>query len=124
MKLLELMENEYLIFMTNIYTSDVNFQEEKSLEIFFKIVILNIKKKYDIELYEFYEVSVFYNNKVRSLFKIVKIDEYSLYNKTVDLKIIICLDCPFYFKTKNYEVLNNYRNVYFYNDYFYININD
>lgn len=117
-------EDEYLIFLNNIYTNDLDFKDEHKLEKSFKKIVINMKKKYNIDLFGFYEVSVFYNKKIGSLFKIIKIDNYNLYNRNVDLKIIICLNCCFYFKTLDFDIIKNYKNINYYNNEFYINVDD
>lgn len=119
MRLYEITDNCYKIFVNNLLFEKFDFTVEKNLERFLKNIIMVLKNTYKINLNGLYIVEFFVNEKVGAFIYINKTDTIFPY-KDIDLKIKIIFNCKFYFKTNKYEVLKNIKNVYFYQNNYYI----
>ena len=123
MKVLEVMEDKYSIFIIKEIFNKINFSKEKDLEKIISRIILYLKDKYNLLLKGMYTVDIFVNDKVGAFIYIEKADTFIPY-KGIDLKIKIILDSVFYFKTKDYDILRCNKNIYLYEDEYYINANE
>lgn len=127
MKVCELEDDSYKVFINNEKIKSVNFYSEESLEVFIRDIIMQLKHRYNVMLRGLYDVSIFLNEKVGALINIEKIEAFLLPQRDIDLRIKIVSDSKFYFKTKEFEILKEFDNIYFYDDNYYIdasNISD
>lgn len=127
MKVCELEDDSYKVFINNEKIKSVNFYSEESLEVFIRDIIMQLKHRYNVMLRGLYDVSIFLNEKVGALINIEKIEAFLLPQRDIDLRIKIVFDSKFYFKTKEFEIVKEFDNIYFYDDNYYIdasNISD
>lgn len=120
MKVCELEDDSYKVFINNEKIKSVNFYSEESLEAFIRDIIMQLKHRYNVMLRGLYDVSIFLNEKVGALINIEKIEAFLLPQRDIDLRIKIVSDSKFYFKTKEFEILKEFDNIYFYDDNYYI----
>ena len=127
MKVCELENDSYKVFINDEKIKSVNFYSEESLEVFIRDIIMQLKQRYNVMLRGLYDVSIFLNEKVGALINIEKIEAFLLPQRDIDLRIKIIFDSKFYFKTKEFEIVKEFDNIYFYDDNYYIdasNISD
>lgn len=121
MKIEMLDKDSYKIFINNSYKDISNIDDKGELGKFIKSIILEIRKIYDILLEGLYEVHVYVIKFIGMILEVKNIDSYL--SKTVDLKIIVHSDEDTYLKIKNYDLVNGYSNIKYFNNSFYINAN-
>lgn len=110
----------YIVFINN-FISNIDFKNKNELEQFLKKTIKWIDSKYDISISGLFEVDIFVNDKVGIFIKFEKINSVISYKDT-DLKINIIYNCQFYFKTSQFECLEEFEKIYFNEGYYYINV--
>lgn len=121
MKIEMLDKDSYKIFVNNSYKDISNIEDKSELGKFIKSIILDIRKIYDILLEGLYEVHVYVIKFIGMILEVKNIDSYL--SKTVDLKIIVHSEEDTYLKIKNYDLVNGYSNIKYFNNSFYINAN-
>jgi len=119
--------NNITVYLNNEYLKKINFDLKNNVEQQFKKLFIKIKNIYNIEMSGYYEVIVYINDIYGMIIEIEKDnDEYiKLFGDTVDMKITFKFDSSIFYKLdeyKNFDI-NNY-NLYYYNDNFYIELND
>ncbi len=123
MRVLETSENKYSLFIMNEYFNNIDISKEKDLEKLLTKIMLNLKNDYDLKLSGLYLVEIYINEKVGAFIYIEKTDTFIQY-RDIDLKIKIFRNSKFYFKTESFEVLEDMNNIYFYNEYYYIDTDE
>lgn len=123
MKVLEITDEMYSLFLISERLKKIDISNEKDLEILLTKVLLTLKNRYDLKLSGLYSVDIYINDNIGAFIYIKKSDTFIQY-KDIDLKIKIFRDSIFYFKTADFEIVKNKNNIYFYNEYYYIDINE
>ncbi len=118
MKLEELEENKYLIFLNNLLIDDFDILDEKSIRTFLKKLFVKIMKIYKITLAGYYQVDIYYDEKIGMFIELVQLDDYGNLSSSIDLKISIDIK-DFYLQFKDLEFIDNY-NLYINDDNIYI----
>ena len=108
------------LFVNNI-VAKVNLKNSVEVEGFLKKIIKLLENKYCFSVLGLFIVNIYVNNKVGMYIEINRINSFSSNNIT-ELKVNIIYDCDFYFKTKCFEILDKFSDVYFFEDYYYINV--
>lgn len=118
------LKNNYIVFLSNDYIGDIDYTSKGKIGLYLKKIIVILKKRYNLVLKGFYEVNVYINKKVGMFIEINKIGEYDFDTEEIDLKIVVHFDSDFYFKTDNYDVISKYKNIKFFEDSYYIDVDD
>ena len=124
MKICEIDDDIYKIFLNDLEIKDINVESEKSLESTIRGVILRLKSKYDIVLKGLYDVSIFIKEGISAYIIIEKINTFLFREKDIDLRIKIIFNSKFYFKTVDYDVVKAFNDVYFYNNEYYTEVSN
>lgn len=124
MKICEIDDDIYKIFLNDLEIKDINVESEKSLESTIRGVILRLKSKYDIVLKGLYDVSIFIKEGISAYIIIEKINTFLFREKDIDLRIKIIFNSKFYFKTFDYDVVKAFNDVYFYNNEYYTEVSN
>lgn len=122
MKLEILDEDSYKIFINDDYIKQIDINNKEDLSNNIKLIIVKIKKVYDIILEGFYEVHVYPINNIGLILEIKNIDSYL--SKSIDLRIIVHNEEDMYIKLSRYELIKKYNNIKYLNNYFYLNVNE
>ena len=123
MKVLEVSNDKYTLFIAREYFNKVDISKQKDLEVLLTKIILNFKDKYNLKLSGLYSVEIYINDRVGAFIYIEKTDTFIHY-RDIDLKIKIIKNSKFYFKTDDFEILSDMNNIYFYNEYYYIDTDE
>jgi len=119
--------NSMIVYLNNKYLKKIDFDLKNNVEQQFKRLFVKIKNIYNIEMNGYYEVVVYLNDLYGMIIEIEKDDdEYvKLFGDTVDMKITFKFDCSIYYKLDEYKTfdIDNY-NLYYYNDNFYLELNN
>lgn len=124
MKICEIDDDIYKIFLNDLEIKNINVASEKSLESTIRGVILRLKSKYDIVLKGLYDVSIFIKEGVSAYITIEKVNTFLFREKDIDLRIKIIFNSKFYFKTFDYDVVKACNDVYFYNNEYYTEVSN
>ncbi len=119
----ELIDNDcYKVFINASYIKDFNIEDKDKLGKYVKMIILKLKKLYDLVLEGFYEVHIYYIKYIGIILEINNIDTYI--SKTIDLKIVVHNDLKYYLKSNDFDLIKDYKHAHYYNNYFYLDIGD
>ena len=111
-----------LLYINEDKITKVNIYGKENVETFVKKLVISLKKTYDINLNGIYSFIIYLDSGFGSFIKIKKID--SLFSKeTIDFRVEVISDCTFYFKTEDYFAIERYKDIYFYNNYYYVELN-
>ena len=116
---LEVLEDRYLFFTNKTYSLD----NEDDISLFLKDMFLIISDIYLIELYGYFKLDIYIDDKIGVFVEIEKLDNYVSYSKKIDTKILIYRN-SFYLKTKDLSYIYKYKKIYNYNNYYYISTDD
>ena len=107
-----------------IYLRDTFFNDDiKSATMDVKNIFIRLITYYHIKLSGLYDVYAYENKKYLTILEIIKKDD--LFNSNIiDLKIKLFKNDKFYFRTKEYLILNKFNNIYYDKEFYYIDINN
>ena len=79
------------IYIKKELISDINFKDKNDLEIYLKKLFKILKEKYNIEIFGFYDITVYIDKYYGVIFHLVKeeLDYYDYFKNQVDMKLII-----------------------------------
>ena len=117
-----LIENDIIILYLYNYYFENDDKEYLTKEI--KKIFLKLIKYYYIEMNGFYEVNIYENIKYGVILEIILKDKLLFRSDFIDIKVNLFKNKNMYFKTKDYFILNNYQNIYYHDNYYYIDIQD
>lgn len=103
--------------------SDIEKLNKEDIELNIKSMLNYIKKRYKKNISGFYNVILYKNNKYGLIFEINKESDLDFFPDVIDIKLKIEDNLDIYLKFDDYFLINNY-NVYYYNNLYYVNIND
>ena len=84
MKICEIDDDIYKIFLNDLEIKNINVASEKSLESTIRGVILRLKSKYDIVLKGLYDVSIFIKEGVSAYIIIEKVNTFLFREKDIN----------------------------------------
>ena len=105
-----------------VYLIDTFFEdcEKKELILQIKDVFIRLIEYYNFDLKGRFECFLYENIKYGSILEIKQCDELLFPRDLIDIKVKVYKNAKFYFKTKEYFVLNKYNNIYYDGEYYYI----
>lgn len=115
----EVLDDKYLFFTNKIYS----FDEESEISIFLKDMFLLINEVYSLELFGYFKVDIYIDEKIGIYVELVKIDDYISYSKKIDTKVVINRN-SFYFKTNDLSMIYQYEPIYIKDNYYYVSTKD
>lgn len=120
MKICFTSNDEFSIFVNSLYfrIKDYNNKEEIISKV--KDILLKVKSK--LKLRGFYKIKVYCDSRVGIFIDGVRIDDSN--SNVLDLRVIVYLDCEIYFKTDDYFLIKDCKNIRYYRDNFYCLAND
>ena len=107
-----------------LYNYFFNSYENKYITKEIKNLFIKIIKYYNLEFKGIYVVYVYENIFYGTILEIELQQELLFNSDIIDIKVKFLKDNEIYLKTNNYDVLENYSNIYFKDNYYYINIKD
>ena len=127
MKLKIIDENNFILFI--IDKNIIPKLEEKELSDYLKEIFLRIKNKYNIEIYGYYDVTIYVDKIYGLIIKLVKeeLEYLSYYGKQIEMKIIISNNQVFYKVSDIYDIPKKILakcNIYLYNGEIYLELKE
>lgn len=116
----EVLDDKYLYFTGNIKVfGDLTSIDENKISLFLKEVFLSINDIYSVELFGYYKVDIYIDEKIGAFVEIEKLDDFVSYSKKIDTKVSISV-CEFYLKTNDLSIIYKYKPIYFSDNNYYI----
>ena len=111
--------DNFILFFNKL--NDISLDNEDD----YKNIFLKLKHFYNIDIYGFYNINVFIDNNYGYILKIKKEDDLDLYYKQIDMHISV-EKINILYKVNDFFFINNLDkfNIYFYDDFFYLEIID
>lgn len=110
----------------NIYVNNKYLEISKDEDLLYdslKKILLNIKKRYDYDVFGFYQVDIYIIEDVATLLEFYKKDE-SFISKTIDLKLVIHNQNDIYLKFIDFLLIKKYKKIKYKNNNFYVKVID
>ena len=104
-----------------IHILENNF-DNVDIKDYVKKIILKIKERLGQYISGFYEVNVYLNDFYGMIIEMIKKSDFDFFKDFIELDININKDSKMYFEFEDYFVILNKNNIYFYNNKYYINI--
>lgn len=123
-------KNHFSVFLNKYYVEDIDFKKKEGIEVYLKNIISNLKIYHHVKMSGYYDVNIYVNNLYGIIMELVNLDdEYlKMFGKKIDMKITFNLDSDILFKLDDYfykdELGNVKKEVYFYENNFYLKILD
>ena len=119
MKIINAEEKIILYLYKNFFST--NNKEIITKEI--KDLFIKLIKYYKLSFSGIYDVYVYENKLYGTIIEIIKKDNLLFSPDLIDIKLKIKKDADIYLKTKDYFIFKDYKDIYYYNDCYYIKIN-
>lgn len=121
---LEIADDNYIYFTSDISClGDLSSVDEDVLGLFLKNVFLNLSDVYSIDLFGYYKVDIYVDEKIGAFVEISKIDDYISYNRKIDTKVTLSVD-NFYLKTNDLSNIYKCKPIYCSDNDFYVSTKD
>ena len=116
---IEVTDEKTILYLENYYfkTKDKENLTKEIKDIFIKLI-----KYYKFNFSGIYEVNIFENNKYGTILEIIKKDELLFSRDLIDIKVKIKKYSHLYLKTKDYFVFKDYKDIYYQDNNYYIDI--
>ncbi len=112
-------DDNFDIYVNNKYL-DFNNSDEQSLYDYLKKILINIKKKYAVNIFGFYEVDIYKICNIGTLLRFNKKDDDDFIYKTIDLKIVEHDTDEVYLRFDDYFLIKDYKNIKCFDNNYYI----
>ena len=89
-----------------------------------KKIFIRLIKNYHFKIGGIYDVLVYENKDYGTILEIEKKEELLFNPDLIDIKVRIIKDIDFYYKTSDYFIIQNYNNIYYQDNYYYLKINN
>ena len=116
-------DNKIIIYL-NKENIDFDIFNKENLEKYIKELVLNIKKIYGYKISGSYNVNIYENKKIGLIIEFIKKESFDFFPDLIDLKLNIFYDSDVYLKLDDYFLIKKYRNIYYNNNNFYIDVTD
>ena len=117
---LDIVDDKYILFINNY---SFNKYDEEELSVFLKDVFLILSDVYSINVYGYFMVDIYIDEKIGIYVEISRIDNCITYSKKIDTKVNFVLD-SFYLKTKDLSKIFSYSPIYYFNNNYYVSTKD
>lgn len=119
MKIIFLGDNFIIYKLKN----NIDNLSKEDIEKNIKKILNYVKKKYLKSISGFYNVTLYTNNKYGLILEVNRESEIDFFPDIIDIKLSLKEDIPIYLKLEDYFLIKDYK-VYYYNNNFYVDINN
>ncbi len=111
------------LFLNNQYFDGINWNDKISIEDVVRDIFLKIKTNFRVKLKGFYKIKI-YPNKVGVFMEVKKIDDDNYDGNEINFRIIVIFNKEMYLKLDDsFYIEGDYEKL-FYQNYYYIKLND
>ncbi len=123
MKVEVINDDDFDVFINCYNFKDIHIFVKDDILALIKDYIIIINKRYRLNLSGFYKVKSYYNKKIGLFLNIIKIDDND-FSDEADFRIILFENEKFLFEVEDYDLVKDIKNKVYYNDMFYVDVND
>lgn len=118
---IELTNEKIVVYLNNYYfnTSDKDKLIREIKDLFIKLI-----KIYKLSFSGIYKVNLYENKLYGSILEIIKQEELLFSRDLIDIKVSVKKNNDIYLKTSDYFVFEDYQNIYYRDNNYYLNILD
>lgn len=118
---IELTNEKIVVYLNNYYfnTSDKDKLIREIKDLFIKLI-----KIYKLSFSGIYKVNLYENKLYGSILEIIKQEELLFSRDLIDIKVSVKKNNDIYLKTSDYFVFEDYQNIYYRDNSYYLNILD
>lgn len=118
---IELTNEKIVVYLNNYYfnTSDKDKLIREIKDLFIKLI-----KIYKLSFSGIYKVNLYENKLYGSILEIIKQEELLFSSDLIDIKVSVKKNNDIYLKTSDYFVFEDYQNIYYRDNSYYLNILD
>ncbi len=118
---IELTNEKIVVYLNNYYfnTSDKDKLIREIKDLFIKLI-----KIYKLSFSGIYKVNLYENKLYGSILEIIKQEELLFSSDLIDIKVSVKKNNDIYLKTSDYFVFEDYQNIYYKDNNYYLNILD
>lgn len=123
-------EHNFYIYLNKYYLANLELDNKKCVEDYFKKIFLNLKDNHHLDIYGYYNINVYVNKQYGLVIDVFKLsnDYFKIPNNKVDMKITIDNDNKFLYEIDDYffimKYLNNIKNIYYKNGKYYLELKE
>ncbi len=118
----EMINDEDIDIYINPYNfNDISCYDKDTILNCIKEFLLKINHRYKLNLSGFYKIKAYFNIKIGLFLNVIKIDDNEFSNEA-DFRIILFQNEKFLFETEEYDFIKNTPNIRYYNNKFYVDI--
>lgn len=114
---------ENFVFFINNDNQKYLFNSKEITTKSIKDIIIKLIRYYDLNIKGIYNINIYQNDKIGLIIEGEKKDSYNFSN-VIDLRLTINRDYDFLLKCEDYFKIDKYKNKFYYDDNYYISIND
>ncbi len=112
---MRLIENGYSIYLAKEMLGDIDFSNKDVVAEQAKIVVIRLRKQFSIDLYGFYQMTIYVSSDIGIYITLEKIDEEDTYDLiTIDLKVRVLLHQHFYLEVDDFSHFSKFSKFYIY----------
>ena len=115
---IDVKEDKTIVYL---YKYQLSFNDIEKLNKEIKNIFVKLIKVYKLDLYGYLKVYVYCNEQYGYVLEIETLYDDSDF-ETIDLKLVIYDNCKFYLKSNDYFLFDNVDEIYYDNDYYYVNL--
>lgn len=123
MRVEKISEDLYNIFINKLYFKDIDLTNKIELISIIKELLNKIETRYRLNLNGFYKIKVYPKKEIGVYLNVIKIDDNE-FSSGADFRIVIYQNEKFFLETDNYEILDKNKMKMYYDNKFYIDIDD
>lgn len=101
-----------------------NYYKKENIETYIKDLIIKIKKTFHKKISGSYIVNIYQNKNYGLIIELKKQYHIELFPDLIDLKLNVFYDSNILLELQDYYLISKYKNIYYNDDKFYININE
>ncbi len=122
MRLEQIDDDSYLVFVNNLYFKIDDFSDKQNLAKTIKNLLTKLSDYYMLSFKGYYKVVIYNHEAIGSYLVIDKMEDFLVDVTTVDIRVIAYLNEKFFIEFDNYEMIPVGLSGYFYNDKYYIDV--
>ena len=115
-------ENQYTIYINNQYFASLDCNNKEEITKNVKQLVIKLNQIYRLNLSGFYKMNLYLNKRIGMMIELYKLEDFGIEIKTIDLRITIYLNSEIWVMVKDWEIIKESAQIYYYDGYYYSDI--
>lgn len=123
-------DQTFYIYLNKYYLPNLELENKKSVEEYFKKVFINLKNNYHLDIYGYYNIRVYANKHYGIIIDVFKLnnDYFKSPGNKIDMKIMIDSDNPFLYEIDDcffaFSHSDSVKSIYYKDNKYYLELED